>query len=259
MHGSPVNQNSDNQLITNFKELCVTAKELAETIPVRILPYADPSVPHFAALNYVQKSKTIRALETSVQVYRATLAAGNSLGDSRALVWNYLKHFGLVPCSDLFSRIGEQDLVEIFDRDHFQIFRNFRFFEFCSYTIEDILCRPWVELFIRDDSSAGEQLIQIAMHMSSGNARETVATNIRPHTIREIKSVFCHEIEIDVKYVSPLFDKNKQIAAYMAIESARLMSRLSPEEEGQRLKEYYGEIHSPSLEIVSSKSDQPTL
>lgn len=248
---------NDNSLTSNFVDLCLEAQALAKTIPVNIHPFSDSKVPHFSNLTAPQKIKTVQALESSVAVCQQTLQAGNGLGNSRALVWNYLKHFGLVPCSDLFSHIAENDLVEIFDTNHFQIFRNFRFFEFCSYTIEDILCRPWVDLFIRDDSTVGEQLVKIALHVSSGDARTTLPTNIQPHIIREIKSVFCHEIEIDVKYVSPLFDRNKQIAAYMAIESARLISRLSPEEEGRRLKEYYAKSDSSPLELVSQTDPDP--
>jgi hypothetical protein len=47
------------------------------------------------------------------------------------------------------EKIGADDVVEIYDQNFFQLFRNPPFFQHCSYTILDLALAEWFELYER--------------------------------------------------------------------------------------------------------------
>lgn len=62
-----------------------------------------------------------------------------SLRDDKALVWSTLKALRLRPPSDLLDHLAHGDVIEIYDHNQVQVFRNLRFFELCTYGVFEIL------------------------------------------------------------------------------------------------------------------------
>ncbi len=65
------------------------------------------------------------------------------------LTWYALRKLGLKIPSELFSVLESGDSVEVYTEDVVQIYRNFRFFEYCSYSIEELMTYPYYNLFER--------------------------------------------------------------------------------------------------------------
>jgi len=240
---------NDTELRNEFVELCLEYQELGLSVPVKLIPFSDSSVPHFSHLITDQKRRVLSALRNSVAICHQVLASGQKLNESRSLTWNALKYFGLIPSSDLFGKITETDVVEIYDMEHVQIFRNFQFFEYCSYTIEDVFCRPWQELFIRYDTSVTEKLLACLGGLLSNPKHETVATHVGSHLIEESSSVFRHKLDVDVKYLSLLYGVDHKPQAYLAVETAKYVSRPDIAEQNERL-EAFAPKSGPNLTLI---------
>jgi len=242
---------SEAEISQKFIELTLEVQRLGKTVQIEIIPFIDATLPYFSVLPWSKKIHVCQCLQNFVEICHETLASGNSLMDSRALVWNTIKYFKWKPSSDLFAKLLETDIVEIYDMDHVQIFRNFQFFEFCSYTLEDVFCRPWQDLFVRFDDTVFERLISCLTRLFTNPSHETIPTDVGFHHIQESKSVFRHTIDIDVKYISKLFGENRQVVAYVVTESAQFVKVLSREEQNQMMEEfYYPDKRPPFLSLV---------
>lgn len=67
-------------------------------------------------------------------------------------LWLFLNKLKWQYPDELFEKLRDDDVVEVYSLEHTQIFRSFTFFQYCSYTLEDLQFRPWFELYRRDEA-----------------------------------------------------------------------------------------------------------
>ncbi len=101
-------------------------------------------------LNY--QRRVIRELDLYIKVLQEFKNSGADLWDSPKLTWAYLKARQLQPSSDTFSSLQEADLIEIFNDQHQQIFRNLEFFKHVEVSLFDLSVLDWMSLFKREAS-----------------------------------------------------------------------------------------------------------
>lgn len=213
--------------------------ELGAKLGVKITPYRNPELPAFSMQSLDAKQRIIDDLSIYLKICEQTLSMGQDLSDPVTLTWNAIKQFGFRPTSDLFSYVTKDSVVEIHDPMGIQIFRNFEFYHYCSYSLEELYCYPWEKLYKRDEKIVSE-ILKIAASIYSGAIKSTVATNLPAHIIQEVYSPLKYQISAEVNFISPLFDEISRPTATVAIESGKLASKLlSPVEEQQMLDQYY--------------------
>ena len=193
---------------------------------VNILPYKNVSNPWFIQLPESEQNRVLTQIKTHISILQEVLQQGYSLRDSKRLMWQGLKQSRLTFRSDLFDYFQDDDVIEVYDKDNIQIFCNLNFYDFCSYTLEDVYCRPWVELFVREEPENVSKLIPILEGFYSGELNKTVSMDfLGEHLVKETDSAFHHELNIRIKYLSPIYDEDsKQPAGFIAIERAKLIS-----------------------------------
>lgn len=157
---------------------------------------------------------------------------------STQLSWHALKRFSLRPPSDLFSYIADEDLVEIYTLDNLQIFRSMSFFDLCSYSLEDLYCRPWYSLFYRDEGIT-QQIGAEAVRAFSGQETGVFVPNVADHMLKELDSPFKHEVEIQYKVMAPLYNSSGKIAAGLVVEKAKVVNRPKESDKERLLEAYY--------------------
>jgi hypothetical protein len=185
---------------------------------------------HFSFLLRLSDKLLQRVLEdfsSFYDIYAETLAHGHSVRDDRALIWQMFVHKKWVPTSDLFSYLEEGDLIEVYRPDFIQVFRNLRFFEVCSYSLEELFTTDWPSLFERsaDDVSV---LVKIAQDQCSGAIRETVVPSVGVHSIREISSIAQNTFSALHKVLSPIFNSDGEAVGFVGITSAEVLASTGP-------------------------------
>jgi hypothetical protein len=143
-----------------------------------------------------------------------------------------LKRLGLRPQSDLFGRLHSEDVIEIYDvAQQTQVYRNLRYFEACSYTLDDLMSRPWFELFYRDPQVSAH-VAEIVNEAISAEPPRLVPFATGVHTIQEIDSPDRLHCRIENRFLAPLFDRYGRASAIVAVASLYSVTTAAERERG---------------------------
>lgn len=178
-------------------------------------------LPFFGRLSIDQKKDIIQQLSFYQDLCSEQIAEGFTLKDSPTFIWRALRRLGLTPPSDLFSTITQEDIVEIYSSENRQLFRNFNFFEYCSYSFEELHSLEWWHLFQRD-GEALRKMFEPISRLMSGEIKESIVPDVEPHLISEISSEDRLSMKYSVRLMSPLLS-NRRPAAYLVVERAELI------------------------------------
>lgn len=181
-----------------------------------------PGMPFFSKLSLEQKQKAIEAISFYRDLCQSQIDDGYKLKDSLSLTWRCIKALNLTPRSDLFSYLTNDHVVEIYSRDHIQLFRNLKFFEICSYTLEELLSNEWWVLYHRDENIT-QKIFQEAQKIFSGEVKTTFEPEVPRHILREIASFDKLSMYIDIEKMSPM-SRGNSVEAAIVLERCELIS-----------------------------------
>ena len=165
------------------------------------------------ALNY---------LAFNLSLLKEMAADGESPRNTKLLLWRALKKLKFIPPSNFMEFIEDEDLVEIYLPSEIQIFRNVKFMEIISHSLEDLLCRPWYRLAHRDWRYL-LSMFRIVLKWKMGLIRDITKWNVAEHHLQETDSVENVCFSIKLKYFIPLRSQCK-IAAAISTNSSRVLS-----------------------------------
>jgi hypothetical protein len=150
----------------------------------------------------IQKS-IFQSFEAYLTLLKMMVHRGVHLRDDRSLAWNAFQLLELTPRGDVLGQVRSGDVIEFYNKEHIQIFRNLRFFELCTYSVFDVLIHDWQSLYQRAEATSTllyDQMNEVLL--TGGPTRQFVMAD---HELREKfskeKAVFW--IEMGVR--SPLY------------------------------------------------------
>ncbi|KYG63054.1 hypothetical protein AZI86_15145 [Bdellovibrio bacteriovorus] len=194
-----------------FKKLTEELASFLEKEGVVVRPYSDPQMFYFRKMSDEQQRETISGLKHFLSAVKRVLLQGKSLKDAEFFVKTALNYFGVEPHPEFQLRAYDIDVVvEFYSLKGLQLFRTFNYFELTSYTLEDIYCRPWHDLYERPEDFSENMFGQIEKMVSEGNAKESLLFG--SHTIKERLSLERLEIFCDGMHVAPLVRGGKIVA-----------------------------------------------
>ena len=187
---------------------------------IRTKPYRSSELPHFSALSHAQQQQALHDVKFALEVIEAMIKEGQSLKDSPKYLWRTLKHLGLTPCSDIFSRITDGDVVIIYSTEHKQLFQNLRFFELVTLTIEDLYCTEWYKCTQRPEWAMME-LYQAGNSVFTGKIQNTFDPGVKEHLAEEVNSDGGPPVRLSVKvkWMSPV-KKDDQVAGVIVVNTS---------------------------------------
>jgi hypothetical protein len=219
-------------LVDGFVDFAERYAALVSSAGVPVSAYTVDAALAFASLPTLQMVKTLDRLQSVLRTTETVLHGGGSLRDDHTYLWAMIQRLGLRPQSDLFDRLGSEDVIEIYDvAEQTQVYRNLRYFEACSYTLDDLMCRPWFELFTRDHSVTAH-VAEIVEQAIKADPPRLVPFNTGVHTIEEIDSPERLHCVIENRFLAPLFDRRGRATAVVAV--ARLYSVVSTAKPGPK-------------------------
>lgn len=180
-----------------------------------------PGLPHFSKLSVDKRADIVQSVRFYKELCQEQTNEGYKITDSLVLTWRALNKLGLTPRSDLFDKVTDEDIIEVYAGDGRQLYRNFKFFDFCSYTMEDLYSLEWWSLYNRDEAITAK-LYAIVGRIFSGELDTTVVPDCPPHIVSETSSVEKMRMEYEPRMISPLYH-NRVVTAVIAIVRAKIL------------------------------------
>jgi hypothetical protein len=143
------------------------------------------------------------------------------LDDSTRLLEIALKalHFAVDP--KFYSMIDREDILEVYDSNHVQVFRSFNFFRTCTYNLDDVLAHEWYELYERNEAITNGMLNSISNHLDGSLNISSFSTPT--HLLRER---FSHEqatFMVRMKKLATIFSGPERKPAFACTGTAKLV------------------------------------
>jgi hypothetical protein len=122
------------------------------------------------------------------------------------LKWS-LKCFGLKTLNDdVFNAVSENDVIEVYNLQGIQLYRNMMFFKVCSYSLLDLSINSWDQLYDKPSTVVDATMKVIERLFTSGT--QPIPYNIgtylqkeKFHYAKQLKT-----LKVEPKYIVPLVD-----------------------------------------------------
>lgn len=214
------NEHISENLAENFLELVQSVSEVLTNQGYNIQPYKDSKNLEFLKLDLDSQSGTIEHFKVYAEALIDTHKS-DSLHDSRVLLWNMLKRMGYFPTDDILSKIQDHHIVEIYNKQNVQVFRNLSFFKVCSYSLDEILCIPWWKLYHREEKIS-QEIFKFGSMILSGELNHSICPDIPTHVLAEASSRFSYKMNVDINYLACL-ESHEGDKAALVLETAHLI------------------------------------
>lgn len=159
---------------------------------------------------------------------RELAASGVSLRDNYALLAHSLKRANLFAIEDVRQFLTTDNIVEIYNLDHIQIFRSINFFDYCNYSVLDLLAREWFDLYERLSSITEYAMREFLETLKGGTLRKLT---VPQHILKERDSNPRGIFHFDFQYCCPLFSAPGVSGGYLLTENVTELDLLAPSDE----------------------------
>ncbi|GEM_PF-1738640 len=198
----------------NFRNLSEELCQLIEAEGLSVRPYKIPTLPYFLQLTTEQKSSVLEHLQSYLDICRMVRSKKHSLKETAFFVKTALEYFGFDVDQKVFDSIDSDTMVEFYSLNHTQIFRTLHFFEYSSYTLEDIYCRQWIHLYDRDPM-VSQEFLRCAESMIKGGD-QVMVPEIGEHFLVERASLEKLKFKARTLCVATL-KKGREIVAFLNV------------------------------------------
>lgn len=194
------------------EELCTFIEQ--EGWAVR--PYHQESLPFFLQLNDVERAGAVELLRQYLEICQRVYSRGRRLKDMPFFVETALEYYDykIFPDTLVHLRAEPAKMVEFYSTKHTQFFRSLNFFEFTSYTIEDLYCRQWVHLYDREEAMTMRILSEANAVLADQSQKPIIVPEA--HVIKERLSLERLQVRMQNLQLEPL-KKNGHVDGIMAV------------------------------------------
>ncbi|WP_374033443.1 hypothetical protein ACES2I_11765 [Bdellovibrio bacteriovorus] len=203
--------------LQKFKLLCEELSSMLEQEGWSVRPYSQDTLPYFQQLNEPEQAQATDLMNQYLEICRSVHRQGRRIKDMSFLVKTALDYYGYKISQEGMEQLVNKEgrIVEFYSHKHTQFFRSFNFFEFCSYTIEDIFCRSWPHLYSRAEEVT-MRILEQANYVLSGRLNQPVIIT-EVHKIQERVSLERLQMYMTRLYLEPLI-KDGKVEGLIAIE-----------------------------------------
>ncbi|MCO5142225.1 MAG: hypothetical protein M9962_03945 [Oligoflexia bacterium] len=220
----------DDDALTKRRNLfCESAdriKEIYRSYGLQISGYRSRDLPLFSALSESVQKEVLLRLRVFLDSLEEAESFGERVDSSDKSAWHALVTMELTPPSNLFSHIKSSSLIEIYDFEGHQIWRNFQFMKYCSYTLEEVHCLEWYKRYRRDESVNELCFKKVNALLTGQISGDMYCPDIPRHKLEETSS--SSRLVLDVKYdlLCILKDKVRGTPkAWMVVTSADIIGQ----------------------------------
>lgn len=219
----PLRKTSNNEeFFSQFRAVAEKVSAITARHGVTVKPYRSSELPLFRQLSFEAQGLALSQLNTFLKSLELFEDQEENLGEQDRALWYALSAFGLLPNSDMFKLFKSSDVVEIYDMEGFQIWRNFNFLKICSYNLEEMYSIEWFRRYERkpeDVKACGEAINDLL----TGKTPEISMVQVPYHQIRETDSSEQLHLGVTYQWIARLKDRSGQLAAWMVCSSVEIL------------------------------------
>ena len=216
----PVSKNDSSESTLSFLHLADSLKSYHEKYGIPLRPYEDRSLPHFSKLPADHQKIVLTSLTVMLNLYAEMEINGEKPVDSARLLWRSLNRLGWRPLSDIFDKIEDDDVIEIYSSENIQVFRNMNFFRFITVTLEELCSFPWYQV-AEMDKVAADYYATLAPKMKANSIGETHRTPIPKYLATENLGDKA-TLEIVPQWISPVYEGQQCVGIISIIKSRQV-------------------------------------
>ena len=112
-----------------------------------------------------------------------------------------------VPDESIYDLIEENDTIEIYTQDAVQVFRNKRFLEVCSYSLNQVMTTPSFELYYRDPEIV-QRGYREYFDLIENPSKGIVESKTPRHILWEVKKIPSRALSMNTKFLTVLFKED---------------------------------------------------
>lgn len=204
---SYLNTIESNNLQSSLHNLHKTLESLNVSIPL--------SSHHLGVPNSSQLPPN---LDTFIQLYSDSLSeAREHYRDQVSLksLWLFLNKLRWNYPDNLFDTIKSDDIIEVYTAQHIQVFRSYLFFQHCSYSLTELLTKPWFELF-RKDPEIEKESFTLVERVLNGGINGVIPMPLNSYWVHEVQSEDPFQIYIQPRHCCMITNNQNHIEGYLA-------------------------------------------
>lgn len=130
---------------------------------------------------------------------------------------------------EFVEALGDEDIVEIFDYEGNQLYRNLSFFEISDYTIDDFFGRTWDYLYERSSVVTRQIFEKVAR---TATERKCIPFGVPEHYMRERATEKRKIVKVSLKYLAPLLHGERAVAWIASSTASEVVGQTDPAVEG---------------------------
>jgi hypothetical protein len=222
MGSTALKQDRDSGHVSPFRELSAQFCSTLGRYGIPFRPYESDALPHFSALPSERQSLILTGFREFLTVCAESESSGESLLDTKRLLWRTLARMKMAPQGDILDLIEDGDIVEVYLPDFHQVFRNLEFFRFISCTLEELVAWPLQKLGDYPPETMAYFGSQIH-RLNSGELKHPFLSDLPAYRVTE-NGAEKYLLEIKVKYLSPILE-NGVGKAIIATNRSKIVGR----------------------------------
>ena len=142
--------------------------------------------------------------------------ANTEVATSRSLLNAFLAYALLTVPDQLLGRIETGDSIHMYGQNHELIFASLGFFQLTSYSLEELMCNTWSDLFTSDLPVVKSQFMSLTLETVAGKRRHVTDTSyIENHVEYELRSPERRAAAMIPRLHSPVFALDGSVAGYL--------------------------------------------
>lgn len=205
-----------------FRTLALRYQEIGANYGIKLNPFRSPEMPLFEKATPEERKNATDFLESIVATHEETLAASEAPINTKQLVWRALRRLSLIPGSEVFDFIADDDVVLIYNDAQAAVFWNLQFFKFSSLTVEDMFFGVWYN-FTKRDPAIQQKLYEMAVAVITGKITGTFEPGIPPHVVEEVDSPESLKTMMAIPYASVL-TKNGKFGGILVVQRMKIIA-----------------------------------
>lgn len=204
----------------SHKELNESLKKLG----IRSSNFIDPKLAHLAGMDAEKTERALSTIKLFTHILNEKENEQSSLWETHKLIDYTFRQLRLKAADEFLSTLENDDIVEGYDLNHCQIFRNLRFMEVCSYTLHDVLTIDWPTLFERSQMITANLIEHINTVVTTG--RTVSLQDVPFHYMKERMSAERQLFRVRFRFMSPVFSGAGQPAGYLVSSKADIITEI---------------------------------
>jgi hypothetical protein len=204
------------EIKNSFAKMLKFFCDYADFDGLRLKPYGSENLCYFSVLSLAKQQVVYEDLRRYYQIFLEFIQLHDSFKNNIGHFHLALKKLDIRVEDQVFSALNSEDVIEIYTLDSIQIFRTFNFFHLVTYTLEEIFCRPWFELYERDvfTNEANHKAVKFVL---SGQTRSPFFPNIPVHDVYEKKEGGHSTTKIKHRFMAPAYNSDEELTGFINV------------------------------------------